>query len=49
MTAVAQMRNLDLWYAHLSVEQAVAEFTAGVDPKRLTSSSETRSRTRCVT
>jgi uncharacterized protein (DUF2252 family) len=35
MTAFSQMRNLDLWYAHLSVEQAVAEFTAGVDPKRL--------------
>ena len=29
------MRNLDVWYAHLSVEQAFAEFTAGVDPKRL--------------
>jgi uncharacterized protein (DUF2252 family) len=35
MTAFSQMRNLELWYAHLSVEQAVAEFTAGVDPKRL--------------
>ena len=35
MTAFAQMRNLDVWYAHLSVERAVAEFTAGVDPKRL--------------
>jgi uncharacterized protein (DUF2252 family) len=35
MAAFAQMRNLDVWYAHLSVEQAVAEFTAGVDPKRL--------------
>jgi uncharacterized protein (DUF2252 family) len=35
MTAFAQMRNLDLWYSHLSVEQAVAQFTAGVDPKRL--------------
>ncbi len=35
MTAFAEMRNLDLWYSHLSVEQAVAEFTAGVDPKRL--------------
>ena len=35
MTAFSQMRNLDLWYAHLSVEQAVAEFTAGVPPKRL--------------
>jgi len=35
MTAFAQMRDLDVWYSHLSVEQAVAEFTAGVDPKRL--------------
>ena len=35
MTAFAQMRNLDLWYSHLSVERAVAEFSAGVDPKRL--------------
>jgi uncharacterized protein (DUF2252 family) len=35
MTAFAQMRNLELWYAHLSVERAVAEFSAGVDPKRL--------------
>jgi uncharacterized protein (DUF2252 family) len=35
MLAFAQLRNLDVWYAHLSVEQAVAEFTAGVDPKRL--------------
>ena len=35
MHAFAQMRNLELWYSHLSVEHAVAEFTAGVDPKRL--------------
>ena len=35
MTAFAQMRNLEVWYAHLSVEQAVAQFTAGVDAKRL--------------
>ncbi len=35
MHAFAQMRNLEVWYSHLSVEQAVAEFTAGVDPKRL--------------
>ncbi len=35
MTAFAQMRDLDVWYSHLSVEQAVAEFTAGVDSKRL--------------
>jgi uncharacterized protein (DUF2252 family) len=35
MLAFARMRNLEVWYAHLSVEQAVAEFTAGVDPKRL--------------
>ena len=35
MAAFARMRNLDVWYSHLSVEQAIAEFTAGVDPKRL--------------
>ncbi len=35
MTAFAQMGNLDVWYAHLSVDQAIAEFTAGVGPKRL--------------
>ena len=31
----AAMRNLELWYSHLSVEQAFAEFARGVDPKRL--------------
>ena len=35
MAAFARMRNLEVWYSHLSVEQAFAEFTAGVDPKRL--------------
>jgi uncharacterized protein (DUF2252 family) len=35
MTVFAQMRTLDVWYSHLSVDQAVAEFTAGVDAKRL--------------
>ena len=35
MTVFASMRNLEVWYSRLSVEQAVAEFTAGVDPKRL--------------
>ncbi len=30
----AQLRNLELWYSHLSAEQAMAQFTAGVDPKR---------------
>jgi len=35
ITAFAAMRNLELWYAHLSVARAVAEFTAGVAPKRL--------------
>jgi Uncharacterized protein conserved in bacteria (DUF2252) len=29
------MRNLDVWYASLPVEQALRDFTAGVDPKRL--------------
>jgi uncharacterized protein (DUF2252 family) len=35
MTVFARMRNLDVWYSHLSVDQAVAEFTAGVGAKRL--------------
>jgi uncharacterized protein (DUF2252 family) len=35
MAAFAQMRNLDVWYSRLPVEEAFAEFTAGVDPKRL--------------
>jgi uncharacterized protein (DUF2252 family) len=35
ISGFAQMRNLELWYSHLSVEQAMAQFTAGVDPKRL--------------
>ena len=35
MRAFAAMRNLEVWYSHLSVERAFAEFTAGVDPKRL--------------
>ncbi len=35
MIAFAGMRNLDVWYAHLSVDHAAAEFTSGVDPKRL--------------
>lgn len=35
MSMFAEMRNLDVWYAHLSVEQAMAEFTAGIDPKRV--------------
>jgi uncharacterized protein (DUF2252 family) len=35
MAAFAQLRNLDVWYAHLPVEEAVAEFAAGIDPKRL--------------
>ena len=35
MTAFAAMRNLDLWYAQLSIAQALAEFTAGVAPKRV--------------
>ena len=35
MAAFAEMRNLEVWYAHLAVEQAIAEFTAGVDPKRV--------------
>jgi uncharacterized protein (DUF2252 family) len=35
MTAFAGMRDLDIWYAQLPVEQAFREFNAGVDPKRL--------------
>ena len=35
MAAFAGMRNLEVWYAALPVEQALREFTAGVDPKRV--------------
>ena len=35
MIAFAGMRNLDLWYAHLSTEQLFQEFSKGVDRKRL--------------
>ena len=35
MAGFAAMRNLEVWYASLPVEQAVREFTAGIDPKRL--------------
>ena len=35
MHAFAAMRNLEVWYSQLPVERAVAEFSAGVDPKRL--------------
>ena len=35
MTAFSQMRNVDVWYSHLSAEQALAEFTAGLKPKRV--------------
>jgi uncharacterized protein (DUF2252 family) len=31
----ARMRNLEVWYANLPAEQALRDFTAGVDPKRL--------------
>ena len=31
----ARMRNLEVWYANLPVGQALRDFTAGVDPKRL--------------
>jgi uncharacterized protein (DUF2252 family) len=46
VAAFAQMRNLDVWYAHLSVEQAMAEFTAGVDPKRLKKAEATIAKSR---
>ena len=35
MTGFAAMRNLQVWYASLPMEQALREFKAGVDPKRL--------------
>ena len=35
MAAFASMRNLELWYSHLPVEQAFRTFARGVDPKRL--------------
>jgi uncharacterized protein (DUF2252 family) len=35
MNAFGAMRNLELWYSYLPVEQALAEFSGGVDPKRL--------------
>ncbi len=35
MRVFAGMRNLDLWYSHLPVEQAFHELSRGIDPKRL--------------
>ena len=35
MTGFAAMRNLQVWYASLPMEQALRELKAGVDPKRL--------------
>jgi uncharacterized protein (DUF2252 family) len=35
MTSFAAMHNLQVWYARLPVEQALRDFTAGVDPKLL--------------
>ena len=35
MTGFAAMRNLQVWYASLPMEQALREFAAGVDPKWL--------------
>jgi uncharacterized protein (DUF2252 family) len=35
MAEFAGMTNLQVWYSTLPVEQAVREFTAGTDPKRL--------------
>ena len=35
MTGFAAMRNLQVWYASLPMKQALREFKAGVDPKRL--------------
>ena len=33
MQGFAGMRNLEVWYSYLPVEQAFAQFTAGVDPE----------------
>jgi len=35
MRTFAAMRNLELWYSYLPVEQAFTQFAKGVDPKRL--------------
>ena len=35
MRAFSAMRDLEVWYSHLSVDQAFREFSNGVDPKRL--------------
>ena len=35
MRGFAAMRNLQVWYASLPQEQALREFKAGIDPKRL--------------
>ena len=35
MTGFAAMRNLQVWYARLPMEQALRELKAEVDPKRL--------------
>ena len=35
MTSFAAMRNLQVWYASLPMEQALRDFKAGIDPKRL--------------
>ena len=43
MSTFAEMRNLDVWYSHLDGRAGSAEFSAGVDPKRL-KRAEARSR-----
>jgi uncharacterized protein (DUF2252 family) len=35
MAAFASMRNLEVWYSHLRIEDALQTFASGVDPKRL--------------
>jgi uncharacterized protein (DUF2252 family) len=35
MRTFAGMRDMEVWYSHLSVEEAFRDFTKGVDPKRL--------------
>ncbi len=35
MRTFSGMRDLEVWYSHLSVDEAFREFSEGVDPKRL--------------
>jgi uncharacterized protein (DUF2252 family) len=46
MAAFAAMSNLEVWYAHLPIEQAMKEFSAGVDAKRLKKAEKTIGKSR---